>query len=461
MSAAAANIVSIGAYRQARPEDVNRADLSPVARAVYRDFCTSHINPKSNNTAWPKTATQASRLGVSVRTVTRARNELLEKHWICLPSGDSGGRAFSKETWLEPRGQAVRIHLHPDGQPCGMQQSELKQRVAASRRMAGKGDNLSPLFTLAKDDNLSGKGDNLSNAYKEGTSPTGTPPTTTSAPEATETAAAAAVAAADREHPESPISRPNQEPECKKSRTPNAKVETSENAGSEGKTSHPENPVSALDAADSPTTATPRPAATEVRRDRATPDSKERKKADADPIEYTAARPVATPLPEHPLVQQLTKRGVSEKKARELLANLKPGQEAMDQLAYVDSLIDRDRRGKFENPPGLYVVYVRDNIAPATEFCSTRKARLHQQAENADGQQAAREARDAQAERLRKEAEADLANPNIPEEEKRLIRTCLGLDDPRRSNRIETASRGAELLRLSDAQTRQRKEGGQ
>src|ERR1035438_5440217 len=192
MSAAAANVFSIGSYRQARPEDVNKADLSAVARAVYRDFCTSHINPKSNNTAWPKTATQASRIGVSVRSVTRARNELLEKHWICLPSGDCGGRAFSKETWLEPRGQAARIHLHPDGQPCGMQQSELKQRVAASRRMAGKGDN------------LSGKGDNLSNAYKEGTSPTETPPTTTSERETTETAAA--VAAADREHPESPIS---------------------------------------------------------------------------------------------------------------------------------------------------------------------------------------------------------------------------------------------------------------
>ena len=136
--------------------------------------------------------------------------------------------------------------------------------------------------------------------------------------------------------------------------------------------------------------------------------------------------PLFAPI-DDPLVRQLTKRGVSEKKARELVANLKPGQEAMDQLEYVDWLIAKDRRGKFENPPGLYVVYVRDNIAPATEFCSTRKARLHQQAKTADGQQAAREARDAQAERLRKEAEADLANPNISEEEKRLIRTCLGL----------------------------------
>ena len=31
---------------------------------------------------------------------------------------------------------------------------------------------------------------------------------------------------------------------------------------------------------------------------------------------------------------------------------------------------------------------------------------------------------------MRKEGEADLANPNISEEEKRLIRRCLGLDDP-------------------------------
>ena len=116
----------------------------------------------------------------------------------------------------------------------------------------------------------------------------------------------------------------------------------------------------------------------------------------------------------------------------------------MDQLAYVDSLIAKDRRGKFENPPGLYVVYVRDNIAPATEFCSTRKARLHQQAKNADGQQAAREARDAQAERLRKEAEADLANPNIPEEENRLIRTCLGLDDPGKQPYRTAAGGGTE-----------------
>ena len=46
------------------------------------------------------------------------------------------------------------------------------------------------------------------------------------------------------------------------------------------------------------------------------------------------------------------------------LANLKLGQEVIDQLEYVDFLVAKDRRGKFDNPPGMYVFYVRDNIAP-------------------------------------------------------------------------------------------------
>jgi len=29
-----------------------------------------------------------------------------------------------------------------------------------------------------------------------------------------------------------------------------------------------------------------------------------------------------------------------------------------------------------ENPPGLYIHYVRENIAPPADFCSTRKAKL-------------------------------------------------------------------------------------
>jgi hypothetical protein len=48
---------------------------------------------------------------------------------------------------------------------------------------------------------------------------------------------------------------------------------------------------------------------------------------------------------------------------------------------------------KHPNPPGLYVVYVRDNIALPAEFCSTRKAWLHEQAQQAKNADRARRAR--------------------------------------------------------------------
>ena len=55
----------------------------------------------------------------------------------------------------------------------------------------------------------------------------------------------------------------------------------------------------------------------------------------------------------------------------------------MDQLEYVDAQIAKDRRGRIENPPGLYVHYIRDNIAPPAYFWSSRKAKLHEQAQRA------------------------------------------------------------------------------
>jgi hypothetical protein len=93
------------------------------------------------------------------------------------------------------------------------------------------------------------------------------------------------------------------------------------------------------------------------------------------------------------LLAQLTRRGIAEKKARELLANLKPQQEVMDQLEYVDALVAKDTRNKLENPPGLYVFYVRDNIMPPADFPSTRKQRLRgqaQQVKRAQNESAAR-----------------------------------------------------------------------
>lgn len=89
---------------------------------------------------------------------------------------------------------------------------------------------------------------------------------------------------------------------------------------------------------------------------------------------------------------EMTRRGIAEKKASELMGHLKPGQEVMDQLEYVDFLIAKDKRGKLENPPGLYVCYIRDNIAPPADFWSSRKAKLHEEAQQLKNAELARKA---------------------------------------------------------------------
>ena len=63
-----------------------------------------------------------------------------------------------------------------------------------------------------------------------------------------------------------------------------------------------------------------------------------------------------------PLLAELTKRGVIEKKACALLGKLQPGQPVLDQIRYVDTLIADSPRGKFRNPAGLYVRLIEDNM---------------------------------------------------------------------------------------------------
>ena len=96
------------------------------------------------------------------------------------------------------------------------------------------------------------------------------------------------------------------------------------------------------------------------------------------PVQATLGLTSSDPV----LLAELTRRGIAEAKARDLLANLRPSQEVMDQLEFVDSLVAKDKRGKLENPPGLYVFYLKDNIAPPADFWSSRKARLHEEAQH-------------------------------------------------------------------------------
>jgi hypothetical protein len=160
-----------------------------------------------------------------------------------------------------------------------------------------------------------------------------------------------------------------------------------------------------------------------------------------EPLEARAGqgRPIQATLGltscEPAFLTELTSRGIAEAKARELLAHLKPGQEVMDQLEYVDSLIAKAKRGKIENPPGLYVYYVRDNISSPADFCSSRTAKLHEQARQVKDAELARRARldidydeyrSAEIKRFAEELPAD-EYKQIFEERRRMNRSLFKL----------------------------------
>jgi hypothetical protein len=75
----------------------------------------------------------------------------------------------------------------------------------------------------------------------------------------------------------------------------------------------------------------------------------------------------------HPDTAALVERGISAKKAVELLSD--PGIDASlvrDQLEWGDFLINRAQAGSFRNPPGFYIWLISQKITPPPEFQSSR-----------------------------------------------------------------------------------------
>src|SRR3954447_5031732 len=72
------------------------------------------------------------------------------------------------------------------------------------------------------------------------------------------------------------------------------------------------------------------------------------------------------------IVQALVDRGLTEKAARRLLFAVPDDVDAMEQIAWIDSIIAKDPR-KFENPAGMYVNFIRDGIMPPPGFISSHR----------------------------------------------------------------------------------------
>jgi hypothetical protein len=91
-------------------------------------------------------------------------------------------------------------------------------------------------------------------------------------------------------------------------------------------------------------------------------------------------------------VGELVERGVADRKARQLALDIPDEQAVSDQIEYAEYLIQQDRRvrGKISNPAGFFIWAIENNLSVPAEFETSRKRRLREAQQQADGEQRTR-----------------------------------------------------------------------
>ena len=125
-------------------------------------------------------------------------------------------------------------------------------------------------------------------------------------------------------------------------------------------------------------------------------------------------------------IGELTRRGIAERKARQLALDIADTQPVMDQVEYAEHLIEQDQRakGKITNPAGFIIWAVESNLVVPTDFETSRKRTLREAKQQA-----------AQSDRLRT---LELMNDYELYCEKRIVE---GLAKHYPAERLETAIR--------------------
>jgi hypothetical protein len=89
-----------------------------------------------------------------------------------------------------------------------------------------------------------------------------------------------------------------------------------------------------------------------------------------------ASRPKFDPV----LVAEFTRRGITEEKALEILAEVKPDQDVVAQLEHYDQLIEH-AGFRIKNPPGFYIRLIEKNIPVPDGFETRAKRKAREEAE--------------------------------------------------------------------------------
>jgi len=93
-------------------------------------------------------------------------------------------------------------------------------------------------------------------------------------------------------------------------------------------------------------------------------------------IEAAALPPTFDPQ----LVAEFSRRGITEKKTSEILANLKPGQDVVAQLELGDSMV-RVSRIPIVNPPGFFIRLIESNMSVPASFETSAKRKAREDSE--------------------------------------------------------------------------------
>ena len=81
------------------------------------------------------------------------------------------------------------------------------------------------------------------------------------------------------------------------------------------------------------------------------------------------------------VLRELVQRGITEAKARKLLAGLPTDHFILDQLEWGDDLIRRASPGTYRNPPGFYIYLIQNNVLVPENFETSRRKQLRLAAE--------------------------------------------------------------------------------
>jgi hypothetical protein len=130
------------------------------------------------------------------------------------------------------------------------------------------------------------------------------------------------------------------------------------------------------------------------------PRSLDHKNRDHTSAAHTGLAPaVVRPQFDPVLVAEITRRGINEKKAYELLSNLKPGQEnnLVAQLEYADQTVQQlqGTSNPVRNPAGFIISFIANNSMLPDNFETSAQRKTRQERERKEGERrAAKDARE-------------------------------------------------------------------